>query len=176
MVHRLNVDELLKLKIKKLKSESEFLQDEMQEIQYVLVTKVMPLWSSDFGKYTREPEPLKGGGESAPKTKAPKVLNDIFKKVAVKTHPDRGGDKKDFQQALHLKDEGDLSSLIKMAKKLKIQIEESAEMVNILEERINELKSKIDSIKVGFPWLYYHSDKNEKENIRIQIIDNLKSQ
>ncbi len=168
------MDELLKLKIKKLKSESEFLQDEMQEIQYVLVTKVMPLWSTEFGKYEKAPEPLRGGA-STPKTTAPKILNDIFKKVAVKTHPDRGGNKKEFQTALHLKDEGDLNSLIKMAKKLKIEIEESAEMVNILEERVNNLKSKIDNIKNGFPWVYYHSDKHVKKNIRGQIIDNLKN-
>ncbi len=176
MGHRLNVDDLLKLKLKKLKSESEFLQDEMQEVQYVLVTEVMPLWSSEFGKYHKTPEPLRGGGESASKTTAPKVLNDLFKKVAVKTHPDRGGDKKEFQTALHLKDEGDLNSLIKMAKKLKIEIDESVEMIDILEDRINSLKSKINSIKDGFPWVYYHSDANMKKNIRPQIIDSLKKQ
>ena len=58
MGHRLDVDDLLKLKIKRLKSESEYLQNEMQEIQYVLVTEVMPLWSTEFGKYTKTPEPL----------------------------------------------------------------------------------------------------------------------
>lgn len=173
MGHRLNVDDLLKLKIKRLKSESEYLQNEMQEIQYVLVTEVMPLWSTEFGKYTKAPEPLRGGGESSSKTTAPKVLNDLFKKVAVKTHPDRGGDKKKFQTALHLKDEGDLNSLIKMAKELKIEIEESAEMIDILEDRIHNLKSKINSIKDGFPWVYYHSDPKMKKNIKPQIIDSL---
>ena len=84
MGHRLDVDDLLKLKIKRLKSESEYLQNEMQEIQYVLVTEVMPLWSTEFGKYTKAPEPLRGGGESSSKTTAPKVLNDLFKKVDLK--------------------------------------------------------------------------------------------
>ena len=178
MGHRLDVDDLLKLKIKRLKSESEYLQNEMQEIQYVLVTEVMPLWSTEFGKYTKAPKPLRGGGgeESPSKTTAPKVLNDLFKKVAVKTHPDRGGDKKKFQTALHLKDEGDLNSLIKMAKELKIEIEESAEMIDILEDRIHSLKSKINSIKDGFPWVYYHSDPKMKKNIRPQIIESLTNQ
>ena len=40
-----------------------------------------------------------------------------------------------------------------MAKELKIEIEESAEMIDILEDRIHSLKSKINSIKDGLPGL-----------------------
>ena len=82
-----------KLKIKRLKSESEYLQNEMQEIQYVLVTEVI-LWSTEFGKYTGTSNYVVEENH-LPKLR-PKVLNDLFKK-AVKTHPDRGGDKKKFQ-------------------------------------------------------------------------------
>ena len=113
--------------------------------------------------------------KSAKKIKPSKPVEQLFRKIASCTHPDklvrlegeeRAAKEKIFRDATIAKDEDNLLKLHLIAAGLSIEIPElSLEDILMFEKRIGEIKSQIDSKKGTWVWAWLISPKDKREKI-----------
>lgn len=160
------------LEIKKLKAEQSFLQSELEEKQYIFSLDVVPLFHKDFSEFVPKEEKQAYKKE---KKRPNKLVNDIFKKLSTKLHPDKkGGDKELFQEANEAKEGNDLSKLMDMARSMDMNIEEKENMIPILIEKNKKVKDRINIIKNSLAWQWYHIDENSRKNVKSLFQEQLK--
>ena len=159
------------LQIKKLKAKQSFLQSELEEKRYIFTLDVVPLFHKDFSEFVPEQEVNKYKNE---KKRPNKLVNDIFKKLSTKLHPDKGGDKELFQKANEAKQSNDLSELMDIARDVDMDIEESENMIPILEEKNKIVQEKINVIQNSLAWQWFHMDKTSRKNARGLFAEQLK--
>ena len=105
-----------------------------------------------------------------------KLVNDVFKKLSTKLHPDVGGDKKMFQKANEAKENNNLSELLDIADEVNMNIEETEDMIPILQEKNHITQNEIDMIEKSLAWQWFHYDEIEKEKARPIFLDILKKE
>ena len=74
--------------------------------------------------------------------KLPKYYDEIYRKLSLKFHSDKGGTDEKMKELNQIRENGDISSLLKYAKKYKIKIDNSDQ---IIEDLNLELKDKIEN-------------------------------
>ena len=167
------MDDLL---LKKLKSEYQYLKTE-KEYQEQIFNKA----KSEFSDYInpklgiQEPKPQKKQFKKKPKIRT-KRLNRLYKKLAQKIHPDKKtGDKDDFADLKRSVDDNDVEKIIDLATDYGIDINEDIDSVDFYENRIEELRSKIDHYAktvVMQWWNMSKSDRKKYEDTFIQVLRN----
>ena len=165
------MDEYKILQIKKLKAKQSFLQSELEEKHYIFTLDVVPLFHKDFSEFVPEQEVNKYKNE---KKRPNKLVNDIFKKLSTKLHPDKGGDKELFQQANEAKENNNLSELLDIANEVNVRIEDTEDMIPILKEKNHITQNKIDMIEKSLAWQWFHMDKTSRKNARGLFAEQLK--
>lgn len=93
----------------------------------------------------------------------PEKLKKLYKKVAVKTHPDRGGSNEDFQSVKKAFDDFDLATLLNYAGKYEIQYEVEDDDVAIIEKNLTKIESEIDRIKGTLAWQWGNGSLAERK-------------
>ena len=106
-----------------------------------------------------------------------KDLKDLFKKIALETHPDRVGDSnnKDYKTELYkeaasaVKD-GDGMTLLEIAYELDIEVEvEPEKELKWLNRKIKSIKQSIAEMQNTAEWIWYHSDGAERIRVEMMI-------
>lgn len=167
------MDDLL---LKKLKSEYQYLKNE-KEYQEQIFNKAKSEFSDYFNPKLgiQEPKPQKKQPKRKPKIRT-KRLNRLYKKLAQKIHPDKKtGDKDDFADLKNSVDENDVEKIIDLATDYGIDINEDIDSVDFYENRIEELRSKIDHYAktvVMQWWNMSESDRKKYEDTFIQVLRN----
>ena len=125
-----------------------------------------------------EGEPKEKVHEGANK-KISKESRSLFKKIAVKTHPDKmlnlDEEEKEERETLYLiaqraVADDDLATLIEVAAELGVDSGIAQEtQVKIIQQKIDFIREKIHNIKQTASWVWYHADKNQKDQIEKQL-------
>ncbi len=156
------MNELQTLQLKKLKTQQSFLDSYRQEVQYTFSSNVVPLFHKDFADIIPEEEKQEYKKETS---KPNKLVNDVFKKLSTKLHPDKkGGDKELFQRANKARQSNNISELLDLAREIEMSIEESEDMIPILKDKNTNIQQQIDSMEKSLAWQWYHMNKEERIN------------
>jgi hypothetical protein len=162
------------LQFKKLKAQQSFLESSLEERQYIFTLEVVPQFHRDFSEFIPEHE-LKAYKKE--KTRPNKLVNDIFKKLSTKLHPDKkGGNKKLFQKANEAKEHNNLSELLDIARELDMDIDDDESMIPILIEKSKLTQNKIDVIEKSLAWQWYHMDDISRKNAKTLFSEVLKKE
>jgi len=161
------------LQLKRLKAKQTFLESVHEEKNYIFQSKAVPLFHKDFAEIIPKPEQQKYNKE---KKKPRKLVNDVFKKLSTKLHPDRGGDKELFQKANEAKENNNLSELLDIANEVNMKIEDDVTMIPILEEKNVIVEQSIEMIDKSLAWQWYHMAEKEKENAYPVFLEILKKE
>ena len=154
------MDELQTLQLKKLKTQQSFLDSYRQEVQYTFSSNVVPLFHKDFADIIPEEEKQEYKKETS---KPNKLVNDVFKKLSTKLHPDKkGGDKELFQRANKARQSNNISELLDLAREIEMSIEESEDMIPILKDKNTNIQQQIDGMEKSLAWQWYHMNKEER--------------
>ena len=167
------MDEYDLLQLKKLKAKQTFLESLHEEKNYIFQSKAVPLFHKDFAEIIPKPEQQRYKNE---RKKPRKLVNDVFKKLSTKLHPDKGGDKELFQKANEAKENNNLSELLDIANEVNMKIEDDVTMIPILTEKNQIVEHKIEMIDKSLAWQWYHMDKKEKENAYPVFLEILKKE
>ena len=165
------MDDLL---LKKLKSEYQYLKTE-KEYQEKIFREAEEKFKEHFNPKLgiQEPKSQKKQSKRKPKIRT-KRLNRLYKKLAQKIHPDKKtGDKDDFADLKKSVDENDVEKIIDLATDYGININEDIDSVDFYENRIEELKSKIEhfSKTVVMQWWNMNEDDRKKyESTFIKVL------
>tara|TARA_B000000532_G_scaffold157367_1_gene126685 strand:- start:389 stop:940 length:552 start_codon:yes stop_codon:yes gene_type:complete len=176
------VDYKDKLRNKKLKLKLEYLRLELEETQMTFHDSLV-LFQNDFTEYLDEWENPKNVKKvdseiefDIPKEK----VNKVFKKIATKTHPDKLINQSDdsdrlvelYKEAQQSVEKKDWSRVSQIASELDIDISDVEEDDSVfLERTIKDIESKVDEIKQTFAWLWRHTDKKSKPQLKKHILN-----
>ena len=127
-------------------------------------------------------EPKQEDIEKKPEKDSP--LKGIYRKIALRTHPDKFVSAPDSEtetaQKLFLKaqkalEEEDYYAMIEIANELKIDYPEATkEQINMMRVKIEELQKQVDEIEDSVPWAWYHGDDKTKGLIMDKYIELLR--
>jgi len=83
-------------------------------------------------------------------------VKDIYKKTAKQLHPDKGGDEEDFKELNERYKSNDLLGVIDLAVDNKIEIDYSEDDIELMNNSVESLKSKIDDYKnkICYVWKF----------------------
>jgi len=174
------MDELIKLRQKKIRQKLRYLQLELMETK-IIYKNSMERFRVDFSKEIEPDESVK----QAQDTKDPyeeiqtdvssDTMKKVYRKVANKVHPDKkGGDKEKFQLASEANKNNDFGQLLEMADELEIDIELSNELINEMTKQCTAVIQNITSMKTTTAWTWAHSKPQERESLRLYILETLK--
>jgi len=174
------MNELIKLRQKKIRQKLRYLQLELMETK-IIYKNSMERFRVDFSKEIEPDESVK----QAQDTKDPyeeiqtdvssDTMKKVYRKVANKVHPDKkGGDKEKFQIASKANKNKDFGALLEMADELEIDIELSNELINEMTKQCTAVIQNITSMKTTTAWTWAHSKPQERESLRLYILETLK--
>lgn len=142
-----------------------FIKDEPEEI-----------WVNESTGETRKtPPPEEPEVEDEvvePKEPSTEQVKKLYKKLSIKTHPDKGGNKEDFQKISRAYKTNNVFELIYFAGEYDIDIEITPVEERIVEENIHNMEHEINHIKSTLAWAWAVGDNNSKKQI-IQQIQNM---
>ena len=112
-----------------------------------------------------------------------KDLKNLFKKIALKTHPDKLRDMDDdeadqltelYKEAAGAAEVGDGMALLEIAYELGIKVDiDPAKEVEWLSKKILMLQEDISEMKNTAEWIWGHSDGGERVRIEKMVMDQL---
>ena len=110
-----------------------------------------------------------------------KDLKDLFKRIALKTHPDRLQDDDNVEYKTELYKEaasavksGDGMTLLEIAYELDIKVDiDPAKELEWLNGKIRRIQHNIQEIQNTAEWIWYHSDGAERQRIEFMVKNQL---
>ena len=174
------MDELKLLHQKKIRQQLRFLQLELEETK-VIYKKSLEKFNADFRGY------MNSDGVSMPEKQKPtedenlkiqsEVKDDTFKKVyrkvAGKTHPDKGGDSDKFKKANEANRNKDLGALMEMADDLGIEVPIDDELAQEMKKQTNAIIETIQNLKTTMAWTWVHTPHDNRKNLKKYILHQL---
>ena len=165
------MDDLL---LKKLKSEYQYLKTE-KEYQEKIFREAEEKFKEHFNPKlgVQEPKPHKRQPKKKKKIRSSRLAK-LYKKLAQKIHPDKKtGDKDDFADLKKSVDENDVEKIIDLATDYGIDINEDIDSVDFYENRIEELKGKIEHFSktvVMQWWNMNEADRKKYEKTFLHVL------
>ena len=173
------MNELIKLRQKKIRQKLRYLQLELMETK-IIYKNSMERFRVDFSKEIEPDESVK----QAQDTKDPyeeiqtdieeDTIKKVYRKVAAKTHPDKGGDEEKFKIAAKANKNNDFGTLLEMADELEIDILLDDELINEMSKQCKAVIENITKMKTTTAWTWVHCHPNEREGLRQYILATIK--
>ena len=174
------MDELIKLRQKKIRQKLRYLQLELMETK-IIYKNSMERFRVDFSKEIEPDESVKQAQDTKDTYEeiqtdvSEDTMKKVYRKVANKVHPDKkGGDKEKFQIASKANKNKDFGALLEMADELEIDIELSNELINEMTKQCTAVIQNITSMKTTTAWTWAHSKPQERESLKLYILETLK--
>ena len=148
--------------IRKLKAQSSQAQEELSSIESIF-DQAAPLFCGAVCSFCSEnsiKNPLEDLND--PPKENDQIISDgiksIFRKIAVKTHPDKVSESDysihQYHNATAAKKDKDINKIISIAKDLKVDINDiSYSDIKIIENSIKKTHLKIEKITQSYPWV-----------------------
>lgn len=167
--------------IHKLKAQSSEVQDELSDVESIF-DRATPLFCEavhSFCSNSSRQNPLEDLKDESTEDKD--VITDgiksIFRKIAVKTHPDKVDDVESsidqYRDVTTAKKDQDVNKIISIAKDLKIDMNDiSYSDIKIIENSIKKTQLKIEKIMNSYPWVWFYSNENKRVDIITEFVIN----
>jgi hypothetical protein len=173
------MDDIKLLNQKKIRRQLQFLQLELEETK-LIYKKCMEVFNSDFRRYMLDTN-INPQEQKVPEDENLKIKSDVdddtfksvYRKVAGKTHPDKGGDTDKFKKANEANRNKDLGALMDMADELGIDVELDDKMISEMKKQLSGIADTITNIRTTMAWSWVHSPKKEKQNLKKYILHQL---
>lgn len=158
----------------------EYLKLELEEIQEQF-DEYDKDWNKRFGKYfnkiTTELWMNEETGEirkDLPKEKEKKIpvpdkVKKLYRKLAPKVHPDKGGDQEEFNDVKEYYEDKDLLGLLGYASKYDIDVDIDDNDNELMEESCKKLNNKIKFLTNSVIWNFYRGEKKMKKHCILQM-------
>jgi hypothetical protein len=177
------MDEVKLLHQKKVRQQLRFLQLELEETK-ILYKRSIERFNHDFRKFMLE-NPSDYQSDEQQKLQEDENLiietevdEDTFKKmyrkVAGKTHPDKGGDDDKFKEANEANRNGDLGKLMEMADDLGVEVPMDDDMIQNLKKQNKAVLHTIEKMKTTMAWTWNFSPHEQRKDLKEYILHQLK--
>ena len=170
------MDNLIKLRQKKIRQKLRYLQYELMETKIIYKNSLQKFHKDFSGDIKDQPKSDEKVDTKDPYSEihtevSKDTMKKVYRKVANKTHPDKkGGDKEKFQLASEANKNNDFGQLLEMADELEIDIELSNELIDGMNKQCNAVISNVNNIKTTTAWTWAHCQPNEREGLRQYIL------
>ena len=173
------MDELLKLRQKKIRQKLRYLQLELMETK-IIYKNSLQKFHKDFSQditeqqKTEDKVDTKDPYEEIQTDVSEDTMKKVYRKVANKVHPDKkGGDEEKFKIASKAKKNKDFGQLLEMADELEIDIELSNELIHEMTKQCNAVVNNITKIKTTTAWTWAHCHPQEKDGLKEYILSTM---
>jgi|TARA_B100000035_G_scaffold315080_1_gene333808 hypothetical protein len=165
---------------KKIRQQLRFLQLELEETR-VIYKRSVEQFNTDFRKFMQNPQELKESPQQVEDDNNliidTEVEDDTFKqlyrKVAGKTHPDKGGDDEKFKEANEANKKKDLGKLLDIADEVGAEILLDDKMISEFKKQITAIVGNIETMKTTMAWTWVHTPADNKEPLKEYILHQL---
>lgn len=170
-----NVNEL---KRKKIRHKLRYLQTELEETK-IIYKQCLEKFNADFSSYL-------SGGTPTPTTKPEKdpfekiqteveedTFRKVYRKVAGKTHPDKGGDSDKFKKANEANRNKDFGALLEMADEVGVEVEINNEIREQIHKHIKAVSNTITNLKTTMAWTWVHVNEDNRDTLKQYILQQL---
>ena len=175
------MDELKLLHQKKVRQQLRFLQLELEETK-VVYNRCVEKFNNDFRNFMLEnPSEFQKNEKHVPEDENLKLETDVdddtfkkvYRKVAGKTHPDKGGDGDKFKKANEANKNKDLGALMEMADDLGIEVPMDEEMLGSMRKQTTAIVKTVEKLKTTMAWAWVHTPKEQKKDLKQYILHQL---
>ena len=175
------MDKIKELRYKKTRQQLRYIQLELDETRLIyedcvdkfnIEFKDELIESRDSEKPITEPDDfhLKINSEIDKK-----IFNDIYKKIAIKVHPDKKtGDEEQFKELNTANKNKDYGLMLEMAEELGIKIKENEQSYLNNTKQIRAIIESIKDMQMTFAWQWEHSEDTQKGAYRNFILEQMK--
>ncbi len=174
----INMEELKKLRQRKVRQKLRYLQLELLETKIIYKNSLARFhkdFSQDMGKQPNdERTDTKDPYEEIQTDISEDTIKKVYRKVAAKTHPDKGGDEQKFKVAAKANKNKDFGALLEMADELEIDFELTNELIEEITKQCKAVINTITKIKTTTAWTWVHCHSNEREGLRQYILSTIK--
>lgn len=158
----------------------EFLKLELEDIQQEF-DKYDKDWNQRFGKYfskiVTELWVNEDTGEirkDLPEDKKKKIppsdkIKKLYRKLAPKVHPDKGGDQEEFNDVKEHYEDKDLLGLLNYASKYDIEVDIDEDDSELMEQSCSKISGKIKFLKNSIIWNFYKGKDGMKKHCIMQL-------
>lgn len=95
----------------------------------------------------------------------PDKLKKLYKKLAAKVHPDRGGSDEEFHMVNEAYENNNLMSLLTKAGEFGLEYEVDNSDEKLLDKNLTELRHEIDRMKGTLAWLWGTGSEKERKDV-----------
>ena len=169
------MNELIKLRQKKIRQKLRYLQLELMEAK-IIYKNSLQKFHKDFSESIKEQPKsdeqvdTKDPYEEIKTDVSEDTMKKVYRKVAAKTHPDKGGDEEKFKIAAKANKNNDFGTLLELADELEIDILLDDELINEMNKQCKAVIENITKMKTTTAWTWVHCHPNEKEGLRQYIL------
>ena len=167
------------IKNRKIRSQLRYLQLELEETK-IIYEECLLKFNNDFRSYMLDnnPEPTQVKVSEDKNLKIDTEVDEdtfkqVYRKVAGKTHPDKGGDSDKFKKANEANRNKDLGALMEMADELGVEVPMDNDMRNQLSKHIKAVSDTITNLKTTMAWTWCHVDTDNKDTLKQYILQQL---
>ena len=166
-----------KIKKKKLRLKLRYLQTELEETR-LIYDKCLTTFNTDFSQML--------GGEPQPQKETPKdpykkietevdedSFKDVYREIASKTHPDKGGDTDKFKKANEANRNKDFGALLEMADEVGVEVEINNEIREQIHKHIKAVSNTITNLKTTMAWTWVHVNEDNRDTLKQYILQQL---
>ena len=171
------MEELKKLRQQKVRQKLRYLQLELMETKIIYknsLAKFHQDFSQDIDTPKDEKIDRKDPYEEIKTDVSEDTMKKVYRKVAAKTHPDKGGDEEIFKVAAKANKNKDFGALLELADELEIDFELTNELISEITKQCSAVVKSITEIKMTTAWTWVHCHPNEREGLRQYILSTIK--
>ena len=94
-------------------------------------------------------------------------ISKLYKKLSLKTHPDKGGDPLLFIKVQNAYKDNDILYLISIAEDYNIEFEITDDILLVIEQNIEKITKKIYDLQHQVSWLWNTADEETKQKFKL---------
>ena len=101
------------------------------------------------------------------------TFKKVYRKVAGKTHPDKGGDTDKFKKANEANRNKDFGALLEMADEVGVEVEINNEIREQIHKHIKAVSNTITNLKTTMAWTWVHVNEDNRDTLKQYILQQL---
>ena len=164
---------------KKIRNQLRYLQLELEETKIIYQGSIEK-FNNDFRSYMLDnnPEPTQVKLSEDKNLKINTEVDDdtfkqVYRKVAGKTHPDKGGDTDKFKKANEANRNKDFGALLEMADEVGVEVEINNEIREQISKHIKAISDTITNLKTTMAWTWVHVNEDNRKTLKQYILQQL---
>ena len=168
------------IKNRKIRSQLRYLQLELEETK-IIYEECLLKFNNDFRSYMMDTQPDLSAPPQTSKDKNLEIKTEVeedsfkqvYRKVAGKTHPDKGGDSDKFKKANEANRNKDFGALLEMADEVGVEVEINNEIREQIHKHIKAVSNTITNLKTTMAWTWVHVNEDNRDTLKQYILQQL---